>query len=123
MVNASSPAASVKRKRNDPKLEIVTIDPRYDLILIVSTPAHPDGQKAFRVSKSSIRHVSDVWMKMLTGDWIESKAREIDFPDDSWKSFHIVLKIAHFQIADLPESLSFENLQGLAKLTDKYDLT
>jgi hypothetical protein len=123
MTNASSPAASVKRKRNGPNLEAITLDPHYDLVVIVGTPAHPDGQNAFRVNKGSMRHVSDIWMKMLTGDWAESKQSEIEFPDDWWWPFDIVLRIAHLQVAGLPELVLFEDLQELAKLTDKYNLT
>lgn len=123
MANASPPAASVKRKCHDPNLQTITLDPHYDLVLIVGTPERPDGQKAFQVNKGSMRYVSDIWSKMLTGDWAESKMTEIDFPDDSWKPFDIVLKIAHFQVAALPDSLSFEDLHELATLTDKYNLT
>jgi len=59
---------------------------------------------------------------MLTGEWAESKTTQVEFPDDSWKPFHIVLKIAHLQFDELPNSLPFEDLQQLATLTDKYNL-
>lgn len=120
---SSTPAAGVKRKRYTLDLNAITLDPHYDLTLIVGTPEHKDGQKGFRVSKSSMRHVSDVWTKMLTGDWIESNMTEIEFPDDSWKAVHIVLKIAHLQFDELPDALSIKDLLELATLTDKYNLT
>ncbi|KAF3048100.1 hypothetical protein E8E12_010317 [Didymella heteroderae] len=123
MTNASSSAASIKRKRTDPNLKTIILDSNYDLVLIVGTPTHPDGQKAFCVNKGSMRDVSDIWTKMLTGDWAESKKSETEFPDDSWRPFEIVLKIAHMKVKDLPTTLSFECLQDLATLTDKYNLT
>ncbi|KAJ8107221.1 hypothetical protein OPT61_g9015 [Boeremia exigua] len=118
-----SAPTSRKRKVTDLNLTIVTIDPFYDLTLIVGTPEHANGQMAFRVSKSSMRHVSDVWTKMLTGVWIESELEEIDLPDDLWKPFHIVLQIAHLQAAELPETLNVLELYKLAELTDKYNLS
>ena len=122
-VSTLTPPTGTKRKRRDPDLETLTIDPHYDLTLIVGTPEHPHGQKAFRVSKSSMRHVSDVWTAMLTGDWAESSQKEIEFPDDSWESFLIVLNVAHFQISSLPENLNLHGLHHLALLTDRYNLS
>lgn len=119
---SAMPATGTKRKRNTTDPEIITLDSHYDLTIIVGTPKHKNGQKAFRVNKGSMRHASDVWTKMLTGEWVESKTTEIEFPDDSWKPFHMVLKIAHLQFDELPDSLPFEDLQQLATLTDKYNL-
>jgi len=119
---APATANDHKRKATDLNLEIITIDAMYDLTLIVGTPEHPKGQKAFRINKGSLRSVSPVWAKMLSGDWAESTKSEIDFPDDSCDAFLIVLRIAHFQLSQLPESLSREELLDLAAFTDKYGL-
>jgi hypothetical protein len=113
---------SLKRKITDPNLEVITIDAMNDLTLIVGTPAHPKGQKAFQVSQSSFRNVSIAWTKMLSGNWAESYQSEIELPDDSCDAFLIVLRIAHFQIPQLPENLSQDKLHDLAILTDKYAL-
>jgi hypothetical protein len=99
----STATAGSKRKMTDPNLEIITIDPMYDLTLIVGSQQHPKGQKAFRVSKGSFRNVSAVWTKMLNGNWAESSQSEICLPDDSCDAFLIVLRIAHFQLSELPD--------------------
>jgi hypothetical protein len=113
---------SLKRKFTDPNLEVITIDAIYDLTLIVGISEHAKGQKAFRVNKGSFRNVSIVWSKMMSGDWIESKQSEISFPDDSCEAFLIVLRIAHFQVSQLPDALSRDELYELAVFTDKYEL-
>jgi hypothetical protein len=113
---------SLKRKVTDVNLEVITIDAMYDLTLIVGTPEHAKGQKAFRVNKGSFRNVSIVWSKMMSGDWAESKQSEISFPDDSCEAFLIVLQIAHFQLSQLPTKLSRDELYELAILADKYEL-
>lgn len=105
-MTTTTPVPSTKRKRTVADLETIELDPHYDLTLIVGTPNHKDGQKAFRVNKGSMRNMSDVWSKMLTCEWAESKMTEIDFPDDSCKSFQIVLEVAHFRVAGLPDALT-----------------
>ena len=118
--NAST---GLKRKLTDLELEIITIDQYYDLTLIVGHPDHVDGQKVFQISRSAMRHVSDIWTKMLAPDaWAESKQSEIDMPEDSCKVMLLVLRIAHLQFAQLPNELSMEDLRALATLTDKYNL-
>ncbi|KAH5606893.1 hypothetical protein HBI45_095630 [Parastagonospora nodorum] len=112
----------LKRKITDQKLETITIDPMYDLTLVVGTPEHTKGQKAFQVNKGSFRNISAVWTKMMNGKWAEGDQSEICLPDDSCDAFHIVLQIAHFQLLKLPEKLSREELVDLAVLTDKYQL-
>jgi len=107
----------------DQNLQTITIDPMYDLTLIVGNPEHSKGQKAFQVNKGSFRSVSAVWAKMMNGNWAESRQSEICLPDDSCDSLYIVLQIAHFQISKLPEKLSREELVDLAVLTDKYQLS
>jgi hypothetical protein len=113
---------NLKRKITDPNLEVIKIDAMHDLTLIVGTPAHPKGQKAFQVNKGSFRNVSVVWTKMLSGRWVESKQSEIRFPDDSCEAFLIVLRIAHLQVSHLPKVLSRDGLYDLATLADKYEL-
>jgi hypothetical protein len=113
---------SVKRKLTDANLETITIDQYYDLALIVGTPDHPDGQKAFRVNRGSMRYVSHVWTNMLEGDWAERKRSEIELPDDPCRAFEIVLYTAHWNFPMLPPALNVRELAELAVLTDRYDL-
>lgn len=115
-------ASSLKRKATDPSLKIITIDPYYDLTLIVGEPHKRGGQTAFQVNKGSLRHASDVWTKMLNGDWAESNQSEIRFPDDHPWPFEQALRIAHLQIAQLPANLSIAQTSSLAVMTDKYNL-
>ena len=84
-----------KRKITDPDLKIVTIDRKYDLTLIVGSPEHVGGQKAYQVNKGVFRHASKAWDAMMSGNWAESNMSEIAFPEDSSYAFHIVLRIAH----------------------------
>jgi hypothetical protein len=118
----SALSVPLKRKITDQKLEAVTIDPMYDLTLVVGTPEHTKGQKAFQVNKDSFRNISAVWTKMMNGKWAEGDQSEICLPGNSRDAFHIVLQIAHFQLSKLPEKLSREELVDLAVLTDKYQL-
>ncbi|KAF2036086.1 hypothetical protein EK21DRAFT_52800 [Setomelanomma holmii] len=115
-------STNLKRKANDPELQVIDIDATPDLTLIVGTPSHPMGQKAFRVCKGSFRNASIVWTKMMRSNLAESKQIEISFPDDSCQAFLIVLRIAHFQVDKIPDKLSREELVDLALLADKYQL-
>ena len=112
----------LKRKITDPNVKIFTVDPFYDLTLIVGTPGRINGQAAFRVNKGSLRHASDIWTKMLTGAWAESNQSEIRFPDDTPWAFAQILRIAHLQLDQLPVILNLSELNALAVLTDKYNL-
>ncbi|KAH3908629.1 hypothetical protein HBI56_075050 [Parastagonospora nodorum] len=118
----STLSVPLKRKMTHQNLETITIDPMYDLTLIVGTPEHTKGQKAFQVSKGVFRNISAVWAKMMNGNWAESSQSEICLPDDSCEALHIVLQIVHFQLSKLPEKLSREELVDLSVLTDKYQL-
>jgi hypothetical protein len=117
-----STSTRTKRKITDPYIQIVTIDRLYDLTLVVGNPEHLSGQKAYRVSKSSFRHASDVWGAMLSGRWPESGMSEISFPEDPCHAFHIVLRIAHWQFQELPAELTQKELVEIAMLADKYNL-
>ena len=111
-----------KRKITDPNLEVITIDKYYDLTLIVGSPEHAGGQKAYQVNKGVFRHASKAWNAMMSGNWAESDMSEITFPEDSAYAFHIVLRIAHWQLQELPVTLSQQELVQIAVLSDKYDL-
>lgn len=121
---AATPSPNLKRKATDPNLKIVTIDPLYDLTLIVGFPGSSEGQTAFQVNKGTLRHASEVWNKSLTGPWgaRHKDQSEIKFLDDSPWAFEQVLRIAHWQISKLPLQLTIAELKSLAELTDKYDL-
>lgn len=118
----SATTRDLKRKTTDPKLQTITIDNMYDLTIIVGTPDHLHGQKAFRINKGCFRNASEVWTKMLSGNWAESNMSEIRFPDDSCHAFQVVLEIAHLRQSYIPKSLTQQELLQLAILTDKYSL-
>jgi hypothetical protein len=121
---AATPSPDLKRKVTDPNLKIITIDPIYDLTLIVGSPGGPEEQTAFQVNKGTLRHASEVWNKSLTGPWgaRHKNQSEIEFLDDSPWAFEQVLRIVHWQISKLPLKLTITELKSLATLTDKYDL-
>jgi len=68
-----------KRKIADPNLEVVTMDRQYNLTLIVGSPEHAGGQKAYQVNKGVFRHASKAWDAMISGNWAESDMSEIAF--------------------------------------------
>ncbi len=112
----------LESKITDPTLRIITVDPHYDLTLIVGSPGRINGQVAFRVNKGSLRHASNTWTKILNGPWADGNQAEIKLPDDCAWAFHQALRIAHLQIDTLPNGISLEGMRELAVLTDKYDL-
>lgn len=83
-VNANASTA-YKRKLTDLELEIITIDQSYDLTLIMGSQDYVDGQKAFQISRGSMRRIGDV----------RCKQSEIEMPDDSCKTTLLVLRIAY----------------------------
>lgn len=119
--NKTATPKALKRKTADLSLETITIDKSYDLTLLVSSPENSGGQKAFQVSKGSFRNASEVCMAVVNGNWLESGLSEIRFPDDSVFAFHTILRIAHWQVNELPTSLTQAEMVDLAKLSDKYD--
>lgn len=112
-----------KKKTTGMKLETITVDEFHDLTLVIGTPEHARGQKAFHVNKGSFRNASPVWSAMLSGNWAESDELELSFPDDSCFAFQIVLQILHWQLSALPASLTRSELLEIAVLSDKYDLS
>jgi hypothetical protein len=114
----------VKRKATDPNLKVVTIDPFYDLTLIVGSPGSFEPQTAFQVNKGTLHHASEVWTKMLTGPWYAGlkNQSEIELLEDSPWAFEIVLRVAHLQTDKLPFALTLAQMKSLAALTDEYDL-
>lgn len=111
-----------KRKITDPVLELITIDKKPDLTLIVGAPGAAGGQKGFCINSGSFRNACDAWRTMLNGDWAESGMSEIRFPDDAPFAFKIILHIAHWQLDAVPATLTRNELVSLAELSDKYDL-
>ncbi|PVI05850.1 hypothetical protein DM02DRAFT_682783 [Periconia macrospinosa] len=61
---------------------------------------------------------------MFGGDWNESEALEVYFPDEDVAAMLTVLNIAHLKFEDVPgfNGLAFEELVNLAVLCDKYDV-
>ena len=66
---------------------------------------------------------SPVWRAMLDpkGHFREATEEEVRFPEDDIDALLIVLRIAHLQFRQLPESVTFKGLVDLAVICDKYD--
>ena len=87
----------------------------------MGTAEHRNGQTTFYVSRSALRHVGDVFTKMLTGEWAERDRSEVHLPDDSCKTMEILLRIAHWQFVALSAKVTVWELRDLAVLADKYN--
>jgi hypothetical protein len=70
--NTAAEAASQERRRNLETMAIA-IDEHYDLTIIVGTTEHEYGKGAFRVNRSALCHIRDMFNKMFTGEWAEAK--------------------------------------------------
>jgi hypothetical protein len=97
----------------------VQIDESGDLTLIVGEQS---GQVRFLVSTSVLRLASPVWKAMITGQFRESSAKEIPFPDDNATAMGVILHLAHLRYKKVPKSMDFSDLVGLAVICDKYDV-
>lgn len=99
----------------------IHLDSSGDLRLLVKDT----GQqwKTIAVSSNAMCLASPVWRAMLDpkGHFKEAKEREIEFPEDDLEALLIVLRIAHLQFRQLPESVTFQGLVKLAVVCDKYD--
>ncbi|KAF1991477.1 hypothetical protein K402DRAFT_294941, partial [Aulographum hederae CBS 113979] len=98
--------------------ERIHLDPDGDLTIKVRPDKDP---LEYVVSKRTMCFASPAWRAMLTGQFSESTASEVPFPEDDPDALLIVLRIAHLQFALLPRSMSFLMVVKLAVLCDKYD--
>jgi len=66
---------------------------------------------------------SPVWKVMFDPQsrFKEATEKEVRFLDDDPDMLLLLLRIAHLQFQELPSSLTYRQLLGLAALCDKYD--
>ncbi|KAI1078741.1 hypothetical protein F5B20DRAFT_582091 [Whalleya microplaca] len=88
----------------------------------------------FLVDSKALSRASRVFMKMLYGNFAESKKAHLShdkswrvmLPDDNVKAMTTLLHIMHCQFDEVPtptDPISLENMYQIAVLTDKYDCT
>lgn len=122
---------ALKRKAKDMKDEQqsssirTTIDPEGDLVLVVE-------EQELLVSRNVLCLSSVVFRAMLGkgSNFLESKdqvmstddLRLIHLKEDNYKALKIVACAIHMQHDMVPMQVSFEELDTLATLCDKYDL-
>jgi hypothetical protein len=97
----------------------VHIDESGDLTMIVGEQS---GQVKFLVSTTVLRLASPVWKAMITGQFRESSAKEIPFPEDDAQAMSVILHLAHLRYKKVPKSMNFSDLVKLAVICDKYDV-
>lgn len=103
----------------------ITIDPHGDIKLILD-----DG--TFRVSRTALRHNSSVFRAMLDNNskfWEASddaidkdQVRNISLREDNFDAMKIVMRIVHQQNDRVPTKVTFDQLDDIAMVCDKYDL-
>jgi hypothetical protein len=97
-----------------------------------------DETVTFKVSSHALSFASPVWKKFIfppfpqitessSHESKKSKAVEafpdieLNFTEDNTDALLILLQIAHLQFADIPKTLPYETLLGVAILCDQYD--
>lgn len=101
--------------------DTITLARRHDLCIRVVCM---DGtETSVLASSAAMSLASPVWDAMLNPEngFQESKSKEVDFSDDNEEALLLLLRIAHLQYSTLPIALTFEQLDQLAILCDKYD--
>jgi hypothetical protein len=98
----------------------IVLFPQGDLTLVIGKVE----QQPVRVSRDALRLASPVWNAMLNGNWAESGATEIPFPEDDIEAMMIVLRISHLKYEGVPdpEVMKIGGLYNLAAVCDKYDV-
>lgn len=115
------------------RLQPATIDvaPSGDFKLIVEQDKRslfaPKPQNtvtgSFLVSSTVMTIASPVWKVMFDPQsrFREATEKEVHFLDDDPDMLLLLLRIAHLQFQELPSTLDYRQLLGLATLCDKYD--
>lgn len=83
-----------------------------------------DVQNTFIVSSAVMRLASPVWQIMLDpqGHFMESFSNgEVHFAEDNAAALLLILRIAHLQFREIPQSLDLPEMVSLAVVCDKYD--
>lgn len=84
---ATTPTTAIQGPRAD-----IVLHDESDITLLIG-----DGKKhqSVKALKMVMCLTSPVWKAMLSGQWAESGASKIAFPDDDIDAMVIVLRIAH----------------------------
>lgn len=118
--------------------DTICVSPIGDLRLIVDSKQSrkrawgkdqvKPATKTFIVSSVVLCHASAVWKTMLgpEGHFKEADTsvgtREVHFAEDDGDALLLLLRIAHLEFAELPATLTYEQLLDVAILCDKYDV-
>ena len=110
---------------SEPSDTAITIDPYGDVKLFLD-----DG--TLRVSRTALRRNSSVFRAMLDNNskfWEASddaidrdQLRNIPLREDNFDSMKIVMRIIHQQNDKVPTEVTFDQLDDIAVVCDKYDL-
>lgn len=103
----------------------ITIDPHGDVKLILD-------EGTLRVSRIALRRNSSVFRAMLDKNskfWEASddaigidQLRNIPLREDNFNAMKIVMRIVHQQNDQVPTEVTFDQLDNIAVVCDKYDL-
>lgn len=116
MVRKRSVAHSDLRPRAQLPLGLAIVPyifPSHDLTIAI-------GNERFKVSTHILRVLSSKWASML--DALVLGSRPMELRDDNAEAFLTVMRIAHYQLDQLPTSFSAKHLVNLALLCEKYEL-
>ena len=104
---------------------VVTIDPHGDVKLVLD-----DG--TVTVSRKALCLSSSVFLAMLGDDSQFSEAsnkavgkdqiRTITLKEDDFDATELIMKVIHHQNSTIPVQMSFQQLDAIAVICDKYDL-
>jgi hypothetical protein len=106
--------------------DAVPLDPEGDVILVVNDPARNVGS-SFLVSSRVLSLASPVFSKMFGPDFAEGiQVRRgnrpyINLEENDPEAMELILRILHYQCADISFSMDPKSLAVLAIHCDKYD--
>ena len=103
----------------------ITIDPDGDLVLVINKQELLVSQKVLCLSSSIFRAMLRDGSRFLesTDQVIASDGlRHIHLVEDDYRALVIFASVIHMQYDNVPQSVSWEVLNTIATLCDKYDL-
>ena len=108
---------------------LVTIDRDGDLRMKFATKEDGEG---LLVNRHTLCLSSSVFRAMLGVDspfkesarnaTADGGIQDVTFEDDDFKTMEILMNVIHLQHHNVPRGVSFEQLDKIAQLCDKYDL-
>ena len=107
---------------------LVTIDRDGDLRMNFATE---EDRKGLLVNRHTLCLSSSVFRAMLGFDspfkesarnaTADGGIQDVTFEDDDFKTMEIIMNVIHLQHHNVPRGVSFEQLDKIAQLCDKYD--